>query len=477
MNNEETTTPQVIEMEKFVLGSLLLKDGAIIPDVAAILDSDDFYRPEHRLIYNSILKLYHSNIIPNILSLVEDLRQSTDEFGKNLLDKFDIAYVLGITEIAHTTAYSIEYAKKIKETSDQRKLIQLAEKIIYDSQTGSKSPLDIIADTTNAFNEFKGGEGEDFFNVADYLKGKFAIDVADDFKFFDRKSGFSNIDEKQHWKPGLYILGATPACGKTTFAWQLLEQFAENGETCFFCSYEMTQKELTAKTLARRLFINNRQATLTAADILNGGFTNGLTEAAFFDNENINFVVKKFSGEDVNKLIAILRPRIKYLERPPIVCIDYIQRLIPRDRKAADTRALMDDALFKLKDFANETNSLILGISTFNRTNYNLPPSFENFKESGGIEYTADVVFAMQLDITNKLSGENVGDIRNKIEGAKLAQPREISFKCLKNRYGNNFNCFFHYFSAHDFFEPCQEFDFIANSESVSNKKPEIVFE
>ena len=111
-----------------------------------------------------------------------------------------------------------------------------------------------------------------------------------------------------------------------------------------------------------------------------------------------------------------------------------------------------------------------MAISTFNRTNYNLPPSFENFKESGGIEYTADVVFSMQLDITNKLSGENVGDIRNKIEGAKLAQPREINFKCLKNRYGNNFNCYFKYFSAHDYFQPCQEFDFLANPTDDEDK-------
>ena len=468
MKNDDTSIPHVIEMEKFILGSLLLKNGLVIPDVAAILSSDDFYRPEHRLIYNAILKLYHSKITPNILSLTEELRQSTDDFGKTLLDKISLEYVLGITEIAHTTAYSIDYAKKIKEKSEHRKIIQQAEKMIHDAQEGFKSPLEIISETTNAFNDFKAGKGDDFFNVALYLKGNFSLNVNSGFKFFDRKSGFSNVDDKQLWKPGLYILGATPACGKTTFAWQLLEQFAENGENCFFCSYEMTQDELTAKTLARRLFKNNPHSTLTAADILNGGFTSAFA-AAFFDNDDINFVAKKFSNEDVNKLLAILRPLIKDLDRPPIICIDYLQRLIPRD-KAADTRALIDDALFKLKDFANETNSLILAISTFNRTNYNLPPSFENFKESGGIEYTADVVFSMQLNITNKLSGENVGDIRNKIESAKLAQPRQINFKCLKNRYGNNFNCYFKYFSAHDFFQPCQEFDFLNNPTADEGK-------
>jgi replicative DNA helicase len=151
MNIDETSTPQVIEMEKFVLGSLLLKDGLIIPDVAAILSPDDFYRPEHKLIYNSILKLYHTKVTPNILSLVEDLRTSFDDCGKNLLDKIEIGYVLALTEVAHTTAYSIDYAQRIKEKSEHRKLIRQAEIIVHDAQIGLKSPLDIIADTTNAF--------------------------------------------------------------------------------------------------------------------------------------------------------------------------------------------------------------------------------------------------------------------------------------------------------------------------------------
>ncbi len=459
--------PNDIEKEKFVLGSMLLKDGEIIPNVASILYSDDFYRPEHRLIFNAISKIYSDKKPVTILTLCDELRTSKNDQGKSLLDFIGLDYVLGITEVAHTTAYAEHYAKTIKEKSDYRKLILLGEKLIQSAQDGFKHPIDIISEASNEFNQF-AVQGEDFFNVGEYLKC-FISDISNDFNFADRKSGFSNIDTFQHWKPGLYILGATPACGKTTFAWQLLEQFAENGENCIFCSYEMNQTELVAKTLARRLFLHNNKSTLTASDILSGGYSRDIaTVAAKFFDANLNFTAKKFSNDvDVNKLLAILRPIVRNSEKPPIICIDYIQRLLPPDHKASNTRSLLDDALYKLKDFSQETNTTFIGISTFNRTNYNNPVSFENFKESGGIEYTADVVWALQLNITNKLSGENVANTRLKIDAAKLMQPRHINLKCLKNRYGNNYDCFFKYFSAHDYFQSFnQESDLLTDIDS-----------
>ena len=469
-NKIQIDLPNDIEKEKFVLGSMLLKNGEIIPAVAAILSTEDFYRQEHRIIFDAILRIYNDKKPVTLLTLFDELRTATDAKGNSLINLIGHDYFLAIVEIANTTAYSEFYAKQIKEKSEYRKLIGVGEQLIENAGTGFQSPLEIIAETFNAFNNFNLQDTE-FFNVGEYLYKNFVSDIANDFNFFDRKSGFKILDSHQIWKPGLYILGATPACGKTTFAWQLLEQFAENKENCIFCSFEMSRKELTAKTLARRLFQYNDKVTLTATDILGGAYVNGMAEiAADFFESNLNFSVKKFSDDiDINKFLAVLRPIVKEADKAPIVCIDYIQRLLPRTHKAADTRALMDDALYKLKDFSQETNTTFIGISTFNRTNYNTPVSFENFKESGGIEYTADVVLAMQLNITNKLSGENVGDTRLKIDAAKRQQPREINIKCLKNRFGNNYQCYFQYFSAHDFFKECTDFNFIADKSSAVN--------
>lgn len=40
-----------IEIEKKLLSALMLKGGEAIPEAIEVLTVEDFYRPEHRLIY------------------------------------------------------------------------------------------------------------------------------------------------------------------------------------------------------------------------------------------------------------------------------------------------------------------------------------------------------------------------------------------------------------------------------------------
>ncbi|MBR0060393.1 MAG: hypothetical protein IJP68_02835, partial [Selenomonadaceae bacterium] len=106
-----------------------------------------------------------------------------------------------------------------------------------------------------------------------------------------------------------------------------------------------------------------------------------------------------------------------------------------------------------------DTNTTFIVISSFNRMNYAQSVSFESFKESGNIEYTADVIWALQLNIMNEIKGgELVSETRRRIDEAKKQQPRQIHLKCLKNRQGTNYDCFFEYYSAHDCFKPCADF-------------------
>ena len=53
----ERTPPQDLAAEQSVLGGMLLSKDAIA-DVIEILRSNDFYRPAHEIIYESIIELY-----------------------------------------------------------------------------------------------------------------------------------------------------------------------------------------------------------------------------------------------------------------------------------------------------------------------------------------------------------------------------------------------------------------------------------
>ena len=173
----------------------------------------------------------------------------------------------------------------------------------------------------------------------------------------------------------------------------------------------------------------------------------------------------ELQDESIDELLIRLKPLCFDKQKAPVICLDYLQ-IVPSSKESI--KLGVDDSVRKLKKFQRDTNSTFIVISSFNRANYTQGVSFESFKESGNIEYTADVVWALQLNILNSINPNNIADSRKKIDDAKRQQPRQIQLKCLKNRQGTNYDCFFNYFSAHDYFEPCEKF---VDSNSASSKR------
>ena len=68
--------PSDVDVEKELLAALLVRNGEVVPAVAAIVSVADFYRPEHQIIFRVILNLYGQDIPPNVLSIFEEMRQT-----------------------------------------------------------------------------------------------------------------------------------------------------------------------------------------------------------------------------------------------------------------------------------------------------------------------------------------------------------------------------------------------------------------
>ena len=448
MDQDFVESPKAIDMEKYVLSAMLLQDGVAIPKAAAILSSDDFFYPEHQIIFSTMMQLYSQGTIPDILLIAEELRKS------DMLEKIGgMTYLFALNEWTFTTAFIESHSKVVKEKAILRKIILASQISIDDAQKGIKSVSDIIFDSQKMLEDLNNStEASKSLQLAPYFKDSLKSDIENMKRYANRSTGFSNIDENQFFSPGLYVIGATPAAGKTTFCWQLLEQLANNGEKCIYCSYEMSGMELFTKTAARHLFIKDKNTSLTAAQIRRGGWSNSL-DNIFIElaNSNANLSVLELQDESVDDLLKLLKPLCQDAEKAPVVCIDYLQ-IIPHSKD--NIKAGIDDTVRKLKKFQRDTNTTFIVISSFNRTNYAQSVAFESFKESGNIEYTADVVWGLQLNVMNRTYN------RDEIDKAKKQQPRQIQLKCLKNRQGTNYDCFFNYFSAHDFFEPCNQDDF-----------------
>ena len=444
--------PNAVEVEKKLISAMMLKESQIVPLVSSILEPDDFYRTEHQIIYRSIVRIFFQDTPPDVLAIEQDLRKSGE------LDKISRSYLFSLIDMEFTTARAEFQAKTIKEKSDLRKLIRAAEVIIDESQRETCQPAEIISSALNSLDQInRSAQPSKCSSFSDFFANDFDSEIENMKNYANRLTGFDNLDAAQFFSPGLYVIGATPAAGKTTFCWQMLEQLAQRGESCIYCSYEMSRLELFAKSLARELFKRVPATDLTAANIRRGAWSVQLDKVrADFAESKLNLSVLELQDESIDDLLALLKPLCSDKQQAPVVCLDYLQ-IVPTSRES--TRLGIDDSVRKLKKFQRDTNTTFIVISSFNRTNYAHSVSFESFKESGNIEYTADVVWALQLNLMNNLKSYNdIADTRKRIDDAKKQQSRQINLKCLKNRQGTNYDCFFNYFSSHDCFVPCDKF-------------------
>ena len=336
--------------------------------------------------------------------------------------------------------------------------IELKEKKLREQADAMKKSRLLLVEQERMSVENKSGMA--IYSFTDYFEGEFFRDIELTAKYSSRKIGFENIDEAQIFMPGVYMLGALPASGKTTFAWQLLNQLAEKGEPCIYCSFEMSRAELFTKSIVRELYRKNPQMSerlnLTSANIRRGAMRGSreLQEQALeFSKSATNLKVAELSNTSVTELIEGLKPLIADVDKSPVICVDYLQIIPSKGSKVSSSKEKVDDVMLRLKDFQRETNSTLLVISSFNRENYYQKVSFSSFKESGAIEYSADVIWGLEnygVDAEGKFDKDEV----IKMSREKV---RKIKFSCLKNRNGGAYECFFRYHAAYDYFEACEE--------------------
>ena len=279
----------------------------------------------------------------------------------------------------------------------------------------------------------------------------------------DRQTGFTNLDaQAKGLYTGLYVVGAISSLGKTTFCHQMADQLATAGEDVLFFSLEQSRLELVSKSFARRTAQKDVSTAVNSLSIRRGYLPKQVLEVAKEYKQDIGNRMSIIEGNfacDISFIGEYIRKYIQKTGKKPVVFIDYLQILQPvkDDRgRVLSIKETIDSTVTELKRISREHQLTIFVISSLNRTNYLSPVDFESFKESGSIEYTADVVWGLQLqcmnsDIFDKKDG--IKAKRQTVREAKKANPRKIELLCLKNRYGiSSFSCYFDYYPEFDLF-------------------------
>jgi len=277
-------------------------------------------------------------------------------------------------------------------------------------------------------------------------------------------TGFSKLDKLLDGGlyPGLVILGAVTSVGKTTVGMQLMDQIAKDGQRdVMIFSLEMSKYELMARSISRESFLNDRNNPLTVRDVLDGR-----RFAQFSEGKLANFLEAKGQYKIYAKRIFIyeglgninvffirrmIENHTKITGLPPVVLIDYIQLLAPKDVRMTDKQAV-DYNVMALKQISRDFSIPVIGISSLNRASYSKnnqnggqngagKVALESFKESGAIEYSSDILMGL-----NRISDDD-----KKCEA-------EMELNILKNRNGSKdvSETFVYYYKYNCFIEQAQ---------------------
>lgn len=279
-----------------------------------------------------------------------------------------------------------------------------------------------------------------YYYLQDFING-----IAESANTPAINTGFNKLDEALGGGlyEGLYCIGAISSIGKTTLVMQIADQIAEKGQDVLIFSLEMSRNELIARSISRHTLI---EVTRTGGEVRNAktarGITTGkryekysntekelITEATKAYGEYAKHIyIKEGIGDlGVKEIKKAVDEHIYYTGNRPVVIVDYLQILAPYNDRLSEKQNT-DKAVIELKRISRDNKIPVIVISSFNRNNYSKEASEEAFKESGGIEYSSDVLIALQL------KGVAEGDYT--IKEAKKKDPREIELVIIKQRNG-----------------------------------------
>lgn len=306
-------------------------------------------------------------------------------------------------------------------------------------------------------------------NVLEYLTGgKYAEDLAEFKTTTNTKTMFPVLDQKLNGGlyAGLYVIGAAPGTGKTTFVLQIADQVAEQHKHVLFFSMEQSRLELVTKSISRisrKMNPGNQTNIKTSLQIRQGYKSNETEQAMQKYKEDIAPFINIIEGNFNTTADTIRKTAEKYIQRNnerPVVIIDYLQIIQPEEKNSRkDMRLQIDGALTAFKQISRDLNIPVIVVSSLKRGEYYKALSMDSFKETGGIEFTADVLIGLEFEQVRTFKKETDEERRTIINREKEKPTRQLLVTILKNRYGiANGDIRFGYIPAYDHFTEGNEY-------------------
>jgi len=393
---EPRTPPHSVEAEQAVLGGLLL-DASAWDNVADILRTHDFYRPDHRLVFDAIGHLAAQNQPLDAVTVSEHLERA----GK-LTDAGGLSYIGSLARDTPTAANVRAYAEIVRERSLLRQLLKagtdIAASVFNNEGETARELVDMAEGKVFEIAEqgLRGGR-EGAVSIQTLMPG--LIDQIDEWHSNPNAlrglpTGFDEFDKKTGGlRPGdLIIVAGRPSMGKTTFAVNMAEYAALKSDvkaSVAIFSMEMPSEQLMTRMLASigRVHLGHIRSGQISDDDWPRitGAAGQLSEARIFIDET--------PGLSPTELRARAR-RVSREHGLSLVVVDYLQLMqVPGNTENRATE--ISEISRGLKALAKELKVPVIALSQLNRgveQRTDKKPVMSDLRESGAIEQDADMI-------------------------------------------------------------------------------------
>jgi replicative DNA helicase len=386
--------PHSTEAEQSVLGGLLI-DASAFDRVADVVREGDFYRSDHRAIFRAISRLADRGQPADVVTVGEDL-----EAHGELEHAGGAAYLLTLTNNTASAANVRRYAEIVREHVLRRDLLVISGDIAQ--RAYERAPINetiefaqarVMAITDSRANNAPRRAAEFTAAVVDEIEER--IQHAE--RLSGLATGFVDLDRRlDGLRAGdLIVVAARPSVGKTTFALNIAQQVAIDGDKpVFFNSLEMSGKSLTRRLMAGV-----------------SGIPLWRTRDGKMDREHWDAIanaLKKIHEaplhfDDVSLLtISELCARARSHKRRhglALLVVDYLQLL---QAPGAENRTQeITKISAALKSLARQLSAPVVALSQLNRaveSRSDKRPTIGDLRDSGAIEQDADVILMLYRD-------------------------------------------------------------------------------
>lgn len=429
------------DVYKDLLG-ICITDSKRVPYITTKVPLESIPKGVYKEIYQAVLDLYNLGVDIDIVTV-----------SNRLLNTGKLKEIGGrafINELALNAVNPIHTNKVIEAVLNQSTyrnvsiMVSNFEKELQSSADINKTCMDYCSKISNiisgnmeddSLETISSGVEEVLYDmVASKEKGVIGLDT-----------GFPSLNQYIGGlqKGKLYIVGARPSMGKSSFVMNIAEYVARENNVLFI-SLEMSRKEYAQRMLFSRANVDVNK--INSGTITDDDIAKVANQKEYLDNLKLFIETKTpCKVSDIELFIINLQSTKGSCD---LVVVDYLQLLTPMGKNSKNREVEVAEMSRDLKSLAIKYQVPIIVLSQLSRgleSRENKRPMLSDLRESGAIEQDADVVTFLYRNeyyypedpasrgAAELLIRKNRGGINNK-DIDMYWQPSKVKFMEVKNK-------------------------------------------